>query len=34
VELIRASDYFHNIDEIPGMLIPRHLPEGAGAIGR
>jgi uncharacterized LabA/DUF88 family protein len=34
VELIRASDYFHNIDEIPGMLIPRHLPEGAGTLGR
>jgi len=34
VELIRASDHFHNIDEIPGMLIPRHLPEGAGTLGR
>lgn len=34
VELIRASDHFQNIDEIPGVLIPRHLPEGAGALGR
>lgn len=34
VELIRASDHFQNIDEIPGVLMPRHSPEGAGAFGR
>lgn len=34
VELIRASDHFQNIDEVPRMLVPRHQPESAGALGR
>lgn len=34
VELIRASDYFQNIDEVPGAIIARHMFEGVGTPGR